>query len=175
MSPDDVFTFCCDGRLPVTVTATLAVRVTDPIVSDTLIVELPELQPVTSPLLFTSATALVVEVNVGEPGFEMTWFCVSNAVTVIGPRRSSGELQRSETFVWIEPSVWLPPPGGGGGGLVVPPSLPPPPQPYSRSRYYQAGRTKEAHVRPPIWSDRVRQNRNGGRQEMMLSRRNARR
>src|SRR5262245_59091291 len=75
-SPDDVFTFPWVGRLPLTVTATEAVLFTDPSVSETLIVEEPACQPVTSPELLTSATVVVVEPNVGEPGFEMTWPCV---------------------------------------------------------------------------------------------------
>jgi hypothetical protein len=117
----DAFTFCTVGRVPVTVTATLAVRVTDPRVSDTLTVAPPAFHPVTWPALSTSATVVLAGgmLNVGEPGFEMTWFSVSNAVTVMVCELPA-ESCMVETFVWMDPSVCVG--GGGGPGTSLPPS-----------------------------------------------------
>src|SRR5262245_19712198 len=76
-SPLVVLTLRFDGSVPVMIAATVAVRVTDPIVNDTLMFVVPALIPVTVPEPSTSATAAFADVNDGEPGLEMTAFCVS--------------------------------------------------------------------------------------------------
>jgi hypothetical protein len=130
ISPEVVETFACAGRIPVTLTATVAVRVTLPIVKETLMEDVPDRNPSTVPLPSTSATVAAVDVKLGAGGFVMTAPDASKADTLIVCESPAPRL-RLETLVVIEPSVWGG--GGGGGGFVVPPpsSPPPPPQPSS--------------------------------------------
>ena len=87
-----------------TVTGTVAVRVTLPIVTETLIVDVPERIPRTVPPPSTSATVAVVDVKLGAGKFAITAPAASNAETVIDCEFPAARF-KLVTFVLMEPSV----------------------------------------------------------------------
>src|SRR5687768_1485834 len=156
-SPEVVETLDWNGSVPDTAVATVAVRVTLPMVNETLIVVDPCAIPSTVPDPSTSAMAALVEENTGVPGFTITAPAASKADTVIVCVLPASRLSDAG-LVDIEPSVWLFGGGGGGGGGFVPPSSPPPPpQPSSTDvTTRQAKRVTRICVPPGIVRNRVR-------------------
>ena len=115
-------TFAVAGRVPLTVTGTSTVLVTEPRVSETVIVAEPAARPVTSPPVVTLAIDGALEVKAYPVASAIGWLVVLRACIVMVLRCPAVSVS-VDGVATIEPNVVCVCPGGGSSS---PFSLPEP-------------------------------------------------